>query len=221
MDQRQIISQTVNDIDDFVTRLSDKINHETLGIIQEYKNQIKLNIDLDNNIAEDFCAKAIWFMQNYEIEILEKEQENDEKKMLSDIMFQATNISTNSSIVDGKISKNQTSFIKNLYYKYFYKWSFWESEFDDIRFILDILDNVYQLFLLSSFVTIICIIFMNYNKLIIANYYNIYTIWWFGFAIWLCKIIKAKSNISIMFDLLIIWCFAFWFWFSKLFFALS
>lgn len=222
MDQNQIIFQTINDVDEFVAKFSDKISADDIDKMNEYKKQIKSAVDIgDLNTAQDFCVKSIWFMQDFEINSINKDQEVEEKMLLSDLMNQTSNIANNSSVKDGKITENKSSWLKNVYYKYFYKWWVDKNEFDDNKFVFDIFDNIYQLLLLSCIVMIISFIIDNYFYSRVLNYYNIYTIWRFAFAVWLCKITKTSSNISIIIDIFILWCFAFGFWYTKLFFALS
>ena len=60
-------------------------------------------------------------MQDFEINSINKDQEVEEKNLLSDLMNQTSNIANNSIVKDDKITENKSSWIKNIYYKYFYK----------------------------------------------------------------------------------------------------
>lgn len=221
MDQNQVIFQTINDIDEFVAKFSDKLDTETVDKIHIYKDEIKNNLDLGQiDLSKDFCVKAIWFMQEFEINMINKEQEIEEKNLLSDLMSQTTSVASNSAIKDGKIIENNSIWFKNIYYKYFYKWEYLDVDTDDSIFVYNIIDDAYQLLLLSAIVAIIFFVIHVYIFQILSIYYDIYVISWFALAIWLCRITKTSSNLSIIIDLFILWCFTFGFWFVKLFFAL-
>lgn len=222
MDEAQIIAQTINDIDDFVVRLSDNLNEEILQQLQNYKQLIRENLD-NNNLeeAKEYCRQVIGFMQNLEIQIIENQQKSDEQQALHELMNQSVSLASNSTISDGKIVPNKSSFFRNFYYKYFYKWYKWESEIDDETMVYDFVDNIYSLTLWSLAIVIALLFASQFYDYDTHNYYMMIVLWWFAFALRLAKITKTSSNISIIFDLFIIWCFIFGFYFFRLFFALS
>lgn len=220
MNLDQIMSQTINDIDDFVVRLSNNINEENLAKLENYKSQIKQNLDSQNPDWENICKEAIKFMQNFELEQLEANKKQDESKLLQDLLSQTVNISANSTIIDDKITVNKSSRFKNIYYKYFYKWEVAEKDFDEDRLIYDIVDNIYILTLYVIIIMILAIFAKNYFDQSVLWFYEMFFLAWFWFAVWLCDITKTNNNISLLIDIFIFWCFGTGFWLIKLYFAI-
>ena len=224
MNSTQIMLQTINDIDDFVVRLSNNINEETLSKLENFKSQINVilqNNAEDTNNIEDICRQAVEFMQSVELDILSNQKKQDEDKLLQDLFSQTVNVSSNSTIVNDKIVKNKNNRFKNMYYRYFYKWQVAENDFDDDRLLYDLVDNIYILWIYSFIVLILLTNIDNFLKHDILLHYQIFAVGWFGLCLRFCKVTTTKNNLSIVLDIFIIWCFFIWFWFVKLFFALS